>query len=108
MITVVGLSHKTAPIDVRERLSLQKQRIPTFLEELVKSGAATEALLVSTCNRVELVAAGAAGIELGTIRDACMLALEREAPGIHSDAGRFCVWWREPAYRQSRLIWASM
>jgi glutamyl-tRNA reductase len=84
MITVVGLSHKTAAIEVRERLSLQKPRIPAFLDELVKSGAAAEALLVSTCNRVELVAAGAAGVELGTVRDACMLALEREAPGIHS------------------------
>ena len=84
MITVVGLSHKTAAIDVRERLSLQKPRIPAFLDELVKSGAAAEALLVSTCNRVELVAAGASGVELEIVRDACMLALEREAPGIHS------------------------
>jgi len=84
MITVVGLSHKTAAIEVRERLSLGKQRIPLFLEELLRQGAASEALLVSTCNRVELVATGAAGADLGAVRDACMLALEREAPGIHA------------------------
>ena len=84
MITVVGLSHKSAPIEVRERLSIQKQRIPEFLSELVASGTVAEGLLVSTCNRVELVAAGRPGTELQAIRDACVGALEREAAGIRA------------------------
>ena len=82
MITVVGLSHRSAPIEVRERLSIGKQRIPTFLSELVSAGAATEAFLISTCNRVELVAAGPKGADLEQVREACVRALEREAPGI--------------------------
>jgi glutamyl-tRNA reductase len=82
MITVVGLSHKSAPIEVRERLSIQKQRIPEFLSELVAGGIAAEALLVSTCNRVELVAAAAPGGDLERVREACAIALDREASGI--------------------------
>jgi glutamyl-tRNA reductase len=82
MIVVAGLSHRSAPIEVRERLSFDKQKIPEFLGEIVREGTCSEALLVSTCNRVELVVAGAPGEDLGSLRDRCLLVLERRAPGI--------------------------
>jgi glutamyl-tRNA reductase len=48
----IGLSHQTAPQDVRERLALAEPKQVELLQRLAQ--APTEALLVSTCNRVEL------------------------------------------------------
>lgn len=48
----IGLSHRTAPLGVRERLALSEADQVTLLQRLAQ--APHEALLVSTCNRVEL------------------------------------------------------
>ncbi len=61
MIVVVGLSHKTAPIAVREKIALPKGEIVHALEQIVARPTVGEAMLVSTCNRVELVVAGKRG-----------------------------------------------
>ena len=84
MIVVVGLSHRTAPIAVREKLVLNAEGLPDFLRALVQRPEVGEALLVSTCNRVELVAAGRAGFDsdLGRVAQACIDALAQNAPGI--------------------------
>ena len=50
---VVGLSHKTAPLDVRERLAVPEGTIPEFLVKLIEGEDIQEGMLVSTCNRVE-------------------------------------------------------
>jgi len=82
VIVVVGLSHRTAPIDVRERIALDRARLPEFLQKLVSDPNVAEAFVVSTCNRVEVVAAARAGSELSAVAEACAGALDREAPGI--------------------------
>ncbi len=51
---VVGLSHRTAPVEVRERLAVAPDRLRDELLELSSSERLDEALLISTCNRVEL------------------------------------------------------
>jgi glutamyl-tRNA reductase len=51
---VVGLSHKSAPIEVRERVALSGDELKFALEELRRSDGVQEALVVSTCNRVEV------------------------------------------------------
>ncbi len=51
---VVGLSHRTAPVEVRERLAVAPERLEDELREIAATGSFDEALLVSTCNRVEL------------------------------------------------------
>ena len=56
MIVVVGLSHKTAPIEVRERLAIAKDTLPELLARLTSDGAIGEAVVLSTCNRVEIYA----------------------------------------------------
>ena len=56
---LVGLSHKTAPIEVRERVALGGDALKAALAELVQGGAAAEALVISTCNRVEVLVHGA-------------------------------------------------
>ncbi|WP_434046263.1 MULTISPECIES: glutamyl-tRNA reductase [Sorangium] len=52
----VGLSHKTAPIEVRERLAIGRSQLPEVLARLTAHPAIAEALVLSTCNRVEVYA----------------------------------------------------
>ncbi|MFZ1865818.1 MAG: glutamyl-tRNA reductase [Polyangiales bacterium] len=56
---VVGLSHRTAPVEVRERLAVAPDRLQHELREIASSVGLDEALLISTCNRVELYATSA-------------------------------------------------
>ena len=54
MIIVVGLSHKTAPIAVREALAFTKDGLPETLGRLRSEVGLDEAMVLSTCNRVEI------------------------------------------------------
>ena len=53
-ILVVGLSHKTAPVEVREKLAVPESRLDEALARLRAYPGIQEALLLSTCNRVEV------------------------------------------------------
>ncbi len=53
-IFLVGLSHKSAPIDVRERVALTGDALKAALCELRGTDGVAEAFVVSTCNRVEV------------------------------------------------------
>jgi len=55
-ILTIGLSYKTAPIELRERLNIPEQDLPKPLEMLGDSPEVVERMLVSTCNRVEVYA----------------------------------------------------
>lgn len=55
-IVVVGLNHKTAPVDVRERLSFPEATIPEALGKLMSYEGLKESIIISTCNRVEIYA----------------------------------------------------
>ena len=54
MIVVVGLSHKTAPLEVREALAFPKERLDEALARLRGEVGLSEAMILSTCNRVEI------------------------------------------------------
>ncbi|MCU1281985.1 MAG: hemA [bacterium] len=56
LLGIVGLSHKTAPIEVRERVAFAGDALPDSLKRLVSVPGVGEAMIVSTCNRVELYA----------------------------------------------------
>src|ERR1041384_6943774 len=56
-IIVTGLSLHSAPVTVRERFAFVEARIPAALQLLRDSGTAQEAVILSTCNRVEIYAA---------------------------------------------------
>jgi glutamyl-tRNA reductase len=56
-LVVIGLSHRTSPVEMRERFAFPEAVIPETLAQLRQSGLAEEAVIVSTCNRVELYAA---------------------------------------------------
>jgi glutamyl-tRNA reductase len=55
-IVVVGLSHKTAPVEVREKLSIQEAKIESALAHLRSYPHITEVAVISTCNRMEIYA----------------------------------------------------
>jgi glutamyl-tRNA reductase len=55
---VLGLNHRTAPVEVREKVAFPNDRQRPALEELVQATHAAEAVLISTCNRTELYLRG--------------------------------------------------
>jgi glutamyl-tRNA reductase len=55
-IVVVGLSHKTAPVEIREKLAVPESRLGEALTRLCGYSGVKEGLLLSTCNRVEVYA----------------------------------------------------
>ena len=54
MIVVVGLNHETAPLPVREALAFPKERLAEALAKLREETGLGEAMILSTCNRVEV------------------------------------------------------
>lgn len=53
-VVVIGLSHRTSPVEVREKFAFTEAEIPAAVAELRRRGLADEAVILSTCNRVEL------------------------------------------------------
>ncbi|MGA2544631.1 MAG: glutamyl-tRNA reductase [Verrucomicrobiota bacterium] len=53
---VLGLSHRSSPVTVRERFAFSDAALPQALEKLRRDAAAAEAVILSTCNRVEIYA----------------------------------------------------
>jgi glutamyl-tRNA reductase len=53
-LVVLGLNHRTAPIEVRERVVFDAERLPRALASLSAVPGVQEALIVSTCNRTEI------------------------------------------------------
>ena len=55
---VLGINHKFAPLEVRERLAYPERRVPAALRGLKDAARCNEATVISTCNRVEVYAYG--------------------------------------------------
>ncbi len=53
LIHLIGLNHKTAPVELRERLNIPEDHIPSALQKL--KPVAAEAMIFSTCNRFEIL-----------------------------------------------------
>lgn len=92
-LALAGINHRTAPLDVRERLALRAEQIPAALLRVQACGA-REVMILSTCNRVEVAAAlmegtaeslfegivaGCDGITLDALRPHLYLYEERQA-----------------------------
>jgi glutamyl-tRNA reductase len=63
----VGLNHKTAPVELREKVAFSVEAIAAALPLLVALDDVDEAVIVSTCNRVEIYAAGDADRAPGSV-----------------------------------------
>jgi glutamyl-tRNA reductase len=53
---LIGVNHKTAPVEVRERLAIPESRLPEACRKLVEHPGVDEGMIISTCNRVEILA----------------------------------------------------
>lgn len=53
-IVAFGINHKTAPIEIREKVSFSPERMDEALKDLVACPAINEAAILSTCNRTEI------------------------------------------------------
>jgi glutamyl-tRNA reductase len=93
---VAGLSHRTAPIAVREQLVVDEDKLREILGDLTGRGTCAEVMIVSTCNRVEVYgvaevpgeARGAAFRQLGAHRGIGLPTLE---PLLYSKDGAEAV-----------------
>ncbi len=52
--SVFGVNHKSAPLEIRERLAVAEGQVPIMLQELTSFPGVNEALILSTCNRLEV------------------------------------------------------
>src|SRR5271166_4348591 len=55
-LIVIGVNHQTAPVEVREQFAIPEARLPEAVKALAALPGIEEAMIVSTCNRVEVVA----------------------------------------------------
>ena len=55
-LVLVGVNHKTTPVEIREKLAFNQAKLEASLEELVSSPEIIENIILSTCNRVEIYA----------------------------------------------------
>ena len=57
ILALTGVNHKTAPIALRERIAISREDLPETTRALADMPGVSECMIVSTCNRVELLAA---------------------------------------------------
>ena len=53
---LIGVNHKSAPVEVRERLAIPESRLPEACRKLAERPEIEEGMIISTCNRVEVIA----------------------------------------------------
>lgn len=82
-LALAGVNHRTAPLALREKLALRTEAIPAALLRVQECGA-REALILCTCNRVEIAAA----LLDNAHPDALLEGIIADAPGITLDAVR--------------------
>jgi glutamyl-tRNA reductase len=75
-VVLVGISHHQAPVELRERAALDRERARNLAGRL--AGERGEAVCLSTCNRTELYLAAESGDEAEWKAEAALLALEEE------------------------------
>lgn len=69
-VIVVGVSHDTAPIEIRERLTYRPSDMPDVLAVIRSASGAPEAAMISTCNRTEAYIVEGSGDVASTVLDA--------------------------------------
>jgi glutamyl-tRNA reductase len=52
---LIGVNHKSAPLEVRERLAIPESRLPDYCRDLTAYPGIEEGIIISTCNRVEVI-----------------------------------------------------
>src|SRR5919197_1256368 len=95
-IILVGLNHRTAPVEVRERVAFANGCLEPSLRRLMAVAGVAEGAILSTCNRVEVLACGPDPVALGAALPG-FLARDRGVPEpalashLYTHAGRDAV-----------------
>jgi glutamyl-tRNA reductase len=105
-IVLVGLSHHTAPVEVREQVAFPDGRLESALRGLVAHPAIRETVIVSTCNRVEVVACGPSSDEVAAAIPAFLATHHGVAPDVL--AGRLYTYRGREAVRHIFRVAASL
>lgn len=83
-LTAVGLNHQTAPLSIREKLAFSAAVLPEAVRNLARSNAATEAIILSTCNRTELYCVGDSEEIIRWLADYHSLPIEEIRPYLYT------------------------
>ncbi|WP_019273099.1 glutamyl-tRNA reductase [Neisseria lactamica] len=83
-LTAVGLNHQTAPLSIREKLAFAAAGLPEAVRNLARSNAATEAVILSTCNRTELYCVGNSEEIIRWLADYHSLPIEEISPYLYT------------------------
>ena len=104
-LALAGINHRTAPVQIREQLAFRSEEIPTALLDIQAHGA-KEALILSTCNRVEVTATLDAGMTVDQLFDSVL----NYRPGITLEALRphFYVFEERDAIRHLFRVASSL
>ena len=104
-LAVAGINHRTAPVQIREQLAFRIEEIPSALLDIQARGA-KEALILSTCNRVEVTATFEGTLAVDRLFD----HLLNERPGLSLDVLRphFYVFEEREAIRHLFRVASSL
>ena len=102
-LVVVGVSHHNSPVQVREALAFPRDTLPTALVRLKREAGLSEVMILSTCNRVEVYAAGgvAEAQTIASVLRAHACARSRVVPILDQRVG-------EPAVRHAFRVAAAL
>ncbi|HYV85892.1 MAG TPA: glutamyl-tRNA reductase [Patescibacteria group bacterium] len=68
MILLYGVNHQSAPLDLRERLAVPEGELGPAVARLISGGGLDEGLILSTCNRTEILARGSGAASAETLK----------------------------------------
>lgn len=95
-LLLTGVSHKTAPVEVRESLAFSEERLPGALQDLRSRPGVTEAVILSTCNRVEITVTTEDGTDPQTtvdtfLADQRLVNADQIAPHLYRLEGKEAI-----------------
>jgi len=95
-LLITGVSHKTAPVEVRECLAFREDSLPAALQSLKAREGVTEAVILSTCNRVEITVTTEDAADPQAIVDSFLvhqksLSIETIEPHIYRHEGQEAI-----------------
>jgi glutamyl-tRNA reductase len=95
-LLLTGVSHKTAPVEVRECLAFRENTLPHALRDLKSRGGVSEAVILSTCNRVEITVttddeAEPEAVIDGFLADHKAVTVARILPHVYRHEGRDAI-----------------
>ena len=81
-LTLIGVNHRTAPVELRERLSIAKGSEADVLRPLCSNGGIRGSAVISTCNRVEIIVSSEADNIIEPVVELLAERAEREPESI--------------------------